>query len=164
MAKVINYYLWKDSEIISELEKYDIKLEEFNRKDAITALKVAVMKAEKDAATIFVDDEDDETKIKAIGLEQLKGDVPQLMLKRVVFHNSSELDLPYIFIGHNGRAFYLPREVEIDVPTYLLDSCIKDAVEDKLVQTVMQNGDINWTVRKIQRFPYSVVKGPFPAP
>jgi hypothetical protein len=163
MSKSINYYLWKDSEIQAELEKYGVKIEPFARKEAITALKAAVMKEEK-AGEILTEDEDDDDKVKALGIDVLKKEIPNLMLTRVVFHNTSELDLPYIFVGHNGRAFYLPREVEIDVPTYILDSCIKDAVEDRLAQVVVQNGDIEWKVRKVQRFPYSIVKGPFPAP
>jgi len=160
MSRAPNFYTWKDSELIAELEKYGVTLENYNRKEAVDALKAAMLKA----GHIVIEDSDADDKVKAIGLEELKKDVPKLMLTRVVFHNTSELDLPFIFIGHNGRAFYLPREVEIDVPTYLLDSCIKDAVEDKMVQQVMSNGDINWIIRRVQRFPYSVVKGSFPAP
>lgn len=158
----INYWVWKDSEIQAELEKYKLSVEPFNRKEAIKSLKMEEAKTTKQ---IYVEPEEDgDDDVKAQGIASLKKEVPNLMLQRVIFHNTTENDLPFIFVGHNGRSFYLPRETEIDVPTYILNSCIKDAVEDRLVQVVLQNGDIEWKVRKIQRFPYTIVKGPFPAP
>jgi hypothetical protein len=158
----LNYWKHKDSELIDELKERGIHLEDYNRKDAIAALKALDMKESKEADVM--EDVDEEDEIKAIGLDELKKDKVQLMLRRVIFHNTHETDLPHIFIGHNGRGFYLPREVEIDVPCYLLDSCIKDAVEDRLVNMVDERGNIVWKVRRVQRFPYTVVKNDFPAP
>ncbi len=76
----------------------------------------------------------------------------------MIFHSTGEQDLPYVYVGHNGRGFYIPKEIEVDVPKYILESCIKDAVEDRIMpQTNPRDGSINWIVRKVQRFPYSIV-------
>lgn len=158
----LNYWKHKDSELIDELKERGIQLDDYNRKDAIAALKSHDMQSAEKAQ--MMEDVEGEDEIKAVGLDELKKDKPQLMLRRVIFHNTTENDLPHIFIGHNGRGFYLPREVEIDVPSYLLDSCIKDAVEDRLLQTIDERGNVVWKVRKVQRFPYTVVKHDFPAP
>lgn len=165
MAKTINYWTWKDSELIDELEKYGIeyKGDPFIRKDIIALLKRAEIEAGK-AEEMLIETVDDDDKLKAEGIEDLKKDHPQLMLSRVIFHNTSEQDMPYVFIGHNGRGFYIPKDIEVDVPDYLLESCIKDAVEHRLYPVTMTDGTIEWKVRKIQRYPYSIIKKSFPAP
>lgn len=158
--KVINYWTWKDSELIQELKAYGIDMgEEYDRKKAIGLLKQAEVEHGQGSEMAAIDEEG-----AAMHLNDLRvPDEPVLMLTRIIFHNTSEQDLPYVFIGHNGKAFYIPREKEVDVPDYILDSCIKDAVEDRLIPQVMQNGDINWVTRKVQRFPYTIVKHSFPA-
>lgn len=163
--KTINYWTWKDSEILAELEKYGVEYKEdpFIRKEAIALLKKAEIEAGK-AKEMHIEAQDDEDRILAEGLDDLKEEGVQLMLSRVIFHNTSEQDIPYVFIGHNGRAFYVPKEIEVDVPDYLLDSCIKDAVEERLYPVTMTDGSIEWKVKRIQRFPYSVIKKSFPAP
>jgi hypothetical protein len=141
-----NYWTQKDSEIIAQLEQYGIEVspDEYNRKDAITKLKEMDMKA--------VSGELNETKDY---IAELKEKQPELILRKVIFHSTSEQDIPYVFVGHNGSSFYLPKEIEIDVPEYILKSCIKDAVEDRLYPFVHTNGDIEWRSRKVQRFPFS---------
>lgn len=166
MARTINYWTWKDSEILAELkEKYgiDYNADPFIRKDAITLLKQAEIEAGK-AKEMLVLSEDDDEQLKAEGIEDLKKDHPQLMLSRVIFHSTSEQDVPYVFVGHNGRAFYIPREIEVDVPDYILDSCIANAVEFRMYPVTMTDGTIEWKTKRIQRYPYSVIKKSFPAP
>jgi hypothetical protein len=145
--KNTNMWTWPDSEIQIQLEAYGIELKKYNRRDAINAIKnfeekVAVegMKETKDY------------------IEQLKEEQPKLELRKVIFHSTGEQDVPYVFVGHNGKAYYIPKEQEIDVPKYILDSCIKDAVEDRIMPKVHPNGDIEWVVRKVQRYPYSFVE------
>jgi len=166
-TEIINFWTWKDSQIEEELKMYCIELEEYDRKTAINELKKAVKLAKTEAMMEAVEDEEQGTKIKEVVLSELQKnkpkDIAKLMLSRVIFHNVGVDDLPYVFCGHNGRAFYIPKEIEVDVPDYILDSCIKDACEERMFPQIMQDGSIKWIKRKIQRFPYSIIKRSFPA-
>jgi hypothetical protein len=158
--KVINYWTWKDSELIEELKSYKIEMEEYDRKKAIALIKRAEIER-GDGTEMAIESEEGDS----LDMNDLKPkDTPKLILSRVIFHNTSDQDLPYVPVGHNGKAFYIPREVEVDIPDYILDSCIKDAVEERMVPEVSPTGDINWKTRKVQRFPYTIVKKSFPAP
>ena len=164
-AQIINYWTWKDSEIVTELKSFNITLEEYDRKTAITQLKVAVKMAHANKMMELDLDDDEDGKIAPAVAEQLRveAELAVLMVSRIIFHNTGETDLPYVPIGHNGRAFYVPKEIEVDVPDYLLDSVIKDAVEHRMFPQVLQNGQIQWITRKVQRFPYSIIRKSFPA-
>lgn len=148
MSKPINYWTWKDSEVVAELEKYgkDLIPNPYDRKAAINLLKLKV--AEDGLQEQEVDHIDD--------LAKQQGEA-KLELRKVIFHSVGEQDIPYVPIGHNGRAFYIPKEVEVEVPKFILDSCIKDAVEERMFPYTEHDGTINWKVRKVQRFPYSFV-------
>jgi len=155
------YQSWKDSNLVDELKVRGIEEPSpFTRKDAIALLKEN--DKEEDARSMAIDEMDDDNRIKALGIDDLKKEGSVLMLSRVIFHNTSENDLPYIFIGCNGRCFYIPREIEVDVPDYLLDGVIRDAVEERMYN-VIENGEIVWKKRRVQRFPYSIIKRSFPA-
>ena len=157
----INYWTWKDSQIVDELRMYKIEFDEYDRKSTIDALKKAAKIKE---STVMVE-EDDDGKIAPAVVEQLRkeAEVAVLMVSRVIFHNIGETDLPYVPVGHNGRAFYIPKEMELDVPDYLLDSVIADAVEYRMFPQSLRDGTIKWITRKVQRFPYSIIKKSFPA-
>jgi hypothetical protein len=142
MSKQANIWSWKDSEIMLELDRLNIKLEKYNRKAAINAIKLA-----------YVEGEVNETKDHVEELKE-KG----IDLRKVIFHSTGEQDIPYVFVGHNGRAYYIPKEVEVEVPHYILNSCIKDAVEDRLYPATQVDGSIEWKSRKVQRYPYSYVE------
>ena len=149
-----NYWVLKDSELKQMLEDHGIKLEKFSRKQAIPLIKMA---EEKD---VVIEEPDGKIKDTAGLLKDKEG---QLMVTTVIFHNTSEQDLSYVPVGHNGKAFYIPRETEVEVPDYILNSCIKDAIEERLVAEVGMNGDINWKKRKVQRYPYTIVEPSHPA-
>jgi hypothetical protein len=137
-----NLWSWKDSEIQGEMDRLKIKLESYNRKEAINAIKLAYVEGEVKETHDHVKD------LKDNGID----------LRRVIFHSIGEQDIPYVFVGHNGRAFYIPKEVEVEVPFYILNSCIKDAVEDRLYPATQLDGSIEWKSRKVQRYPYSYVE------
>lgn len=144
MITNVNYWTHKDSELITELDRRGIDLEgSYSRKAAIDALKLSDAAGEITETKEFV--------------EKLKEEQPKLELRKVIFHSVGEQDVPYVFVGHNGRAFYIPKEIEVEVPVYILNSCIKDAVEDRLLPKVNASGDINWVTRRVQRYPYSYV-------
>ncbi|MHC4757105.1 MAG: hypothetical protein ACYTE8_00450 [Planctomycetota bacterium] len=136
-----NLWSWKDSEIQEELERLGIELEEYERKEAINAIKLAYVKGE------VRETKDHVKELKESGID----------LRKVIFHSQGEQDIPYVFVGHNGRGFYIPKEIEVEVPYYILNSCIKDAVEDRLFPATMQDGSIEWKTRRVQRYPYSYV-------
>ena len=142
-----NFWTWSDSEIISALEGHGCDCPEpFERKAAIALLKEAEDKAIAEGV------ENTKTYI-----DELKAAKPELKLIKVIFHSLGEQDIPYVYVGHNGAGFYLPKEVELEVPDFIMKSCIKDAVEDRLMPKVGVDGKINWITRKVQRFPYSIV-------
>lgn len=150
-----NHWTLKDSEVQQTLADYGIELKEFDRKTAINAIIDFEKKIESGDIVLEGSRKD--------ALAELKKEMPKLMLTRVIFHNTMENDMPYIFVGHNGKGYYIPRETEVDVPDYILNSCIKDAIEERLKPIQQMNGDILWTKKKIQRFPYSIVKSSFAA-
>jgi hypothetical protein len=137
-----NYWSWKDSEIQGELDRRKISIDKYNRKEAINAIKLADVEGEVTETRDHVKD------LKDKGID----------LRKVIFHSLGEQDIPYVFVGHNGRAFYIPKEVEVEVPFYILNSCIKDAVEDRLYPATQMDGSIEWKSRRVQRYPYSYVE------
>lgn len=138
-----NLWTWKDSELENELTRLGIELKEYDRKKAVDAIKLALVAGEVK-----------ETKTH---IAEMKEKEPTLEMRRVIFHSITEQDMPYVFVGHNGRGYYLPKETEMDVPVYILNSCIKDAVEDRLFPETQTDGSIEWKSRRVQRFPYSYV-------
>lgn len=148
-----NYWALKDSEIKQAVAEYDIKLDgDYNRKEAIT--KIIGFEKRLEKGEVVVPDEKADYIATVAKKEKLR-------LTRVIFHNTSENDMPYVFVGHNGKSFYIPKETEVDVPDYILNSCIKDAVEERLLPEQQMNGDIKWIKRRLQRFPYTIVKPSF---
>ncbi len=144
MSKNVNLWTWKDSEVEVEMSRLGIKLEgPYERKSAIDAIKLAMVSGPLK-----------ETKTH---IEQMKEKEPTLEVRKVIFHSISEQDMPYVFVGHNGLGYYLKKEIEIDVPVYILNSCIKDAVEDRLYPETQMDGTIEWKSRRVQRFPFSYV-------
>jgi hypothetical protein len=142
MPRTQNMWSWKDSEIKGELERMNITLDgDYNRKLAIDTLKMADVKGEIKKTKTMV--------------EEMKAKEPTLELRKVIFHSIGEQDMPYVFVGHNGKAYYIPKEIEVDVPVYILNSCIKDAVEDRLFPETQMDGSIEWKSRRVQRYPYS---------
>ena len=149
-----NHWTLKDSEIQAMVLEYQIELKgEYNRKEAIEAV-AAFEKKLANGEIVMPNAQQD------FLAEQAKI-VPKLRLTRVIFHNTSENGMPYVFVGHNGRGYYIPKEIEVDVPDYILNSCIKDAIEERLYPEQQMNGDIKWAKRRIQRFPYSIIKQSF---
>jgi len=150
-----NHWSLKDSEIQQMLIDYGIEMEgEYNRKEAVPLIIEFEKKLESGEVVMEGDPKKDFVK-------ELAKTQPKLRLTRVIFHNTAENAMPYIFVGHGGKGYYIPKETEVDVPDYILNSCIKDAVEERLYPEQQMNGDIKWVKRRIQRFPYSIIKQSF---
>lgn len=141
-----NYWSMKDSEIRQLCLDRGIQFQEFDRKLLIEALQRQDEIGASD--TVMVDSGNG---IKKAELEELPSTV-------VIFHNTGRNDTPYVPVGHNGKAWYLPKDKELRVPNFLLDSCIKDAVEEWEEPIYHSNGVVTWETRKVQRFPYSIVR------
>lgn len=148
------FWQMKDTVLQEELKKRRIPLTTYNRKEAIALLR---MDEEKQIVTLSPEDEVES--IEEITHKAPKEEQAKLELVKVVFHAADENALPYVPVGHNGRAYYIPVDMEVDVPKYILDSCIKDAVEEKMMPIKdLATGGIKWVYRKIQRYPYTVVR------
>jgi len=152
MAKDNNLWNWSDSELEAQIESIAKETggqwtftEEYDRKRVIEYIKKFHVWAAENV---------EETKSY---IDKIKAEQPKLETRKVVFHSIGEFDIPYVFVGHNGLAFYIPKEVEVDVPLYILQSCIKDAVEDRMFPYTTHTGEILWKIRKVQRYPYSFV-------
>ena len=159
MAEKALNRLWglKDSELQLELEQRGLKMETYNRKEAVALIQM------HESKQVVVEGQDGSLKTaaefaKAVTLNSENDPPPQLKLRRVIFHTRDENDLSYIFVGHNGLGFYIPREMEIEIPDYILNSCIKDAVGDHLFVEVDAQGKVSQKFRKVQRFPYTIVR------
>ena len=145
MSKV-NYWGMKVAVIKEMLKEREIDFEiglNFDRKGAIEALKIDDMK-KGDGTELLTEDEDGnlvdvETRIRVV---------------KCRFHNTITDKTPYIYLGHNGKSYYIPKEQDIYVPKFLLDSCIKDAVEIHS-DPVTKDGKIQYIERRVQRFPYT---------
>jgi len=164
-SKEKNYWTWKDSEVMGELDRRGVAFEreKYRRVDMIKMLKASESRVGKITRLTCEELDDDGNVEKVVGLAELQAQQPEpLIVSRVIFHNTSEQGLPYVPMGHNGCAFYVPVETEVDVPDYLLQSCIKDAVEDRMYPETQANGSVQWKIRRVQRFPYTVVKASFP--
>ena len=160
-CKATNYWVWKDSELMADADRRGIKYESkpFRRKILIDLLNKDDL---ENGRVKHVQTEQEQGKLT--GLEVLpKDEKGQLIVSKVVFHNTGEHDMPYIFVGHNGTGFYIPKEMEVEVPDYILDSCIKDAVEDRMFPVTGPDGSINWRTKRVQRFPYSIIEKSYPA-
>jgi len=146
----VNYWTWKDSEVIAQLEEYEVVMDHYDRREAINILKEE--EAKRGLITLASKDADGEVST----IDEMKAKEPKMETLRVIFHRTNDLDAPYVFIGLNGVCFYIKRDEEIEIPKYLIDCVIKDAVEDRLTPAQQNNGDILWVTRKVQKYPYSL--------
>lgn len=112
------------------------------RKDIFAALK------EWDEKGLRVEGED--------GIEELEVDDSKDWQK-VIFHSTREDDLGYLYVGLNGKGYYIKKEEEITVPKILLDGPIKDAVEIHEEPYKGMDGKIHYRIKKVHRFPYTIV-------
>ena len=145
----INYWDRKDDDlkVLVKERGLEVDLENWDRKVAVEALQLHDVKTGK-GTEVIVEDEDGKK-------EELD---PMKKLVKVRFHNTREGEAPYVFIGHNGKSFYIPKEEDVLIPKYLLDSVIKDAVEFHSEMKKRADGKIMYIDKPFQRFPYTVVQ------
>jgi len=100
--------------------------------------------------------------LKEAMMEDEEGNVEEIkksadedrQLVKVIFHSKDEQDIPYVFIGLNGKSFYFPRDIEITLPRMLL-RVVDDAIETKFIPRKTSDGRIVYDERRVQRFPYT---------
>lgn len=150
-----SYFQYTNDELKALLKEHKIEIDlkegKFDRKAAATALEMKDMGTGK-ADKLLVTDEDGMVEEEP---QVLRGDAEDY--EKVMFHSTSENDMPYVYMGHNGKAYYAPKEEPIYIPKFLLNSCIKDAVETHEEIVRGADGKKRTVVKKIQRFPYSIV-------
>ena len=147
MAKP-NYRFMKNEELESHLKSREIPIpmgeQGMNRSEAILAL------TESDDKMIMEAIDEKQAKELAEAVAESEDTVV------ITFHNQEGTnDSPYVFLGHNGKSFYLPREKELTIPRYLL-GVIEDAIEPALSQRTDDKGDIVTVQRNVPRFVYTV--------
>jgi hypothetical protein len=155
MQKAPNYMTWKDEDLVTKASALGIDPEIFivddklNRKEIVYMIKFVETKTGAGDETLVAEDVKDKPRIR--GLK------PGEHAVKIIFHNSDENDLPYVSIGLNGKAYYIPKGREVWIPKALLDGPIKDAVMDKMKMEVDQQGHIHYVKQPVPRFVYQVV-------
>jgi len=149
----LNYWQWKVAEIKAMVTDrgldIDISEENFNRKEAIEAIKIDDVKMGLADEALVQDDETGE-------VEEVKE--TRTHVTKVRFHNTREDTNPYVYVGFGGKSYYIPKEEDVYIPTILLDAVINDAVEEHTKMVTLPSGKIYHEPYKIHRFPYTVLR------
>ena len=142
-----NYWRIKEEDLVKLANERNLGIDftDISRKDLIDALKKSDLLS-GNSDEVLMEGEDGRL-----------AEIPAKMkLRKVRFHNTREDDVNYVFLGHNGRSFYVPKEQDVHVPQVLLDSCVNDAIETHM-EPYKQDGRIMWRKKYVQRFPFSVL-------
>ena len=83
------------------------------------------------------------------------GDAPGREYGDIIFHNQDNQP-KLVFLGHQGRSMWLPREVTCRIPAEFMES-VKHAVQPKLVQAPTADGKLSYRTVMVPRFSYEVV-------
>ena len=75
----------------------------------------------------------------------------------IMFYSMEENDLPYVQLGLNGRALYIPKEREVWIPHEFIEGCLRNAVMDKMVMDIDFKGNIRYIIKKVPRFQYNIL-------
>lgn len=150
--QVVNYMTWKDEDLLEKAKELSIDPEVFtedgklNRKTLVYMIKFADTKAGKGSETLV--------KSENGSIESLSKNARQV---KIIFHNSDENDLPYVQIGLNGRAYYIPRNEEVWIPKEVLDGPIHDAIMERMKTVTDKFGNVNQEYKKVPRLTYQVL-------
>lgn len=143
----INYAVLKNTQLTDLCSERDILLDRPIRGEMIKALMKWDMEQGEAEEMLEIDEEGEivnsETK-------------PEEETVKVTFHSKDEQDAPYVFVGLNGKGFYLPKETEIVIPKVLLN-VIDDAIEYRFEQFKDNQGRTKFRPKKIHRFPYTIL-------
>lgn len=137
--KKINYWTLTSEELEAEAQAAGVPFDGKNRKETITRIRAAkgeVVEMNEDG--------------KEVASTSKKNFVV------VIFHNRDEQDLPFVYVGLNGKSWYIPKDKEVMIPKFLLN-VIDDAVETRLVQRKGPDGRPYYEERLVHRFPYTIV-------
>lgn len=153
-----NYVVMKDKDLAMIMADRKLTYKEGTlRKDIIDMLRS--WDIEHGEAETVIEDTGEEGGLVEVGLpdkDKTNGNKKLTPWVKVTFHNLREDDPPYVFVGYQGKAFYLPKEKQIWIPEYIINSCIKDAVELHMTLKTHPNGNRERIPRKVQRFPYTL--------
>jgi hypothetical protein len=120
-----------------------------NRKSLCDALRALDIKEKKPIDQVVVEDEK-------------SGEIttPEVIKKKaiqIIFYSMEENDLPYVQLGLNGRAYYIPKEKEVWVPHELVEGCLKNSVMTKMVMDIDHKGNIRYIKKQVPRFNYNIL-------
>lgn len=152
----MNYMTAKNEVLIETAELRGITIDEYyndngklNRKRLCDALRAKDIEEKKPIDTLVVEDEETGEKTS-----------PEVIKKKavqIIFYSMEENDIPYVQLGLNGKAYYIPKEKEIWIPHELIEGCLKNAVMTKLQMDIDQKGNIRYIPKQVPRFNYNIL-------
>jgi hypothetical protein len=152
---IMNYNSKKDAELKDLAEARGLNVDDFingnghlNRKAISDALRAGDI-ANKVPIDVVVE-ADDLGNVES--LETISEKAVQ-----IVFYSMEENDMPYVQLGLNGKALYVPKEVEVWIPHKYVEGCLRNAIMDKMQMDINHKGDINYRIKKVPRFSYNIL-------
>jgi len=145
----------KDKELKDLAEARGLKLDSFtndngslNRKGLCDALRAQDIEMKKPIDVVMEKEEAGElTAVETISEKAVK----------IIFYSMEENDMPYVQLGLNGKALYVPKEAEVWIPHKYVEGCLRNAVMDKMIMDIDHKGNIRYKIRKVPRFQYSIL-------
>jgi len=134
-----------DAQLMALIAEFGLTIENKTRKAMITALREHLLKDRLDEAKEINEDGD---------LEPINQDKDMV---KVIFHARNEQDLPYIFLGLNGKSYYIPRDKPVRIPKELIKGVVERSVEYHM-EPIKEGEQIRYRIKKVHRFPYTILE------
>jgi len=151
----MNYNSKKDKDLKDLAIARGLKIDSFvndngslNRKSICDALRSQDI--ENKVKIDVVMEKDEEGNIQAI--EKIEDRAVQ-----IIFYHMEENDMPYVQLGLNGKALYIPKEVEVWIPHKYVEGCLRNAVMTKMVMDIDHKGNIRYKNKQVPRFQYNIL-------
>lgn len=143
----VNYWKIKQEDLIGLCDLYQIPYDKdnFDRKEIIPQIVEKHAQAGKLTGAVAFDEEGNEV------------DITKEKETFDIIFNQQEGATKYVFLGHNGVALYLPREVRLRLPIKF-KHVIDDSVQVKVLPAHDQEGRSKGTkVVRVPRFSYQIL-------
>lgn len=152
----MNYHTAKNETLIDLAKTRGLNVESFkatngsiNRKALCDALRAQDIENKQPIDVVIEKDEGEE------GVHTLE--VISEKAVQIIFYSMEENDMPYVQLGLNGKALYIPKEVEVWIPHKYIEGCLRNAVMDKMVMDIDRKGNIRYRIKKVPRFQYNIL-------
>jgi len=151
----MNYNNMKNADLIDlakargmDTSKFINKNDSLNRKEISDALRAGDIRSKGSIdIPVEINEAGDVTSIEKIEKKACQ----------IIFYSMEENDLPYVQLGLNGKALYIPKEMECWIPHEYVEGCLRNAVMDKMVMDINHKGDIRYMIKKVPRYQYNIL-------